>query len=253
MVRSSYQSAEASWTLDEVWRDDRRREREPGWPTCVGDLLARSHGGRPRCARPGRWATWPRTCALAHVGVGRAASARVRARGSFDGMIRDSALRAASLAPAEYPRRLRAMVGSRRKAPASRRWSRSSTCSCTARTSRCPSGRPGGCPRGRGRGGQRARPGRSRSAPGTAGRLAAGRHGHRLVRREGRVGSRDRSAHSCCWSPGVTPPSTSSPGTASTPCGAAGNDETEIVPGPRSEQVRPGRAAPAARTCGPRR
>ncbi len=41
----------------------------------------------------------------------------IRARGSFDRMIRDSALRVGRLPDAEYGRRIRAMVGSRRRAP----------------------------------------------------------------------------------------------------------------------------------------
>jgi uncharacterized protein (TIGR03083 family) len=53
----------------------------------------------------------------AHMGLRDAAVAAVRARGSFDRMIRDSALRARGLPPAECARRLRAMVGSRRMAP----------------------------------------------------------------------------------------------------------------------------------------
>jgi len=54
---------------------------------------------------------------LAHMSRREAAVGALRARGSFDRMIRDTALRAASLPRAEYPRRLRAMVGSRRTAP----------------------------------------------------------------------------------------------------------------------------------------
>ena len=54
---------------------------------------------------------------LAHMGRREAAVGALRARGSFDRMIRDTALRAAGLPHAEYPRRLRAMVGSRRTAP----------------------------------------------------------------------------------------------------------------------------------------
>jgi uncharacterized protein (TIGR03083 family) len=53
----------------------------------------------------------------AHMGLGAALVGAVRARGSFDRMIRDAALRAAPLPREEYPRRLRAMVGSRRTAP----------------------------------------------------------------------------------------------------------------------------------------
>jgi uncharacterized protein (TIGR03083 family) len=54
---------------------------------------------------------------LAHMGYRAALVGAVRARGSFNGMIRDTALRVASLPPAECARRLRAMVGSRRTAP----------------------------------------------------------------------------------------------------------------------------------------
>ncbi|WP_199522401.1 maleylpyruvate isomerase family mycothiol-dependent enzyme [Geodermatophilus marinus] len=77
---------------------------------------------------PEEWAT-PSLCAgwrvgdvavhltQAHMGLGKALVAAVRARGDFDRMIRDSALRAGPLPPAECARRLRAMVGSRRTAP----------------------------------------------------------------------------------------------------------------------------------------
>jgi uncharacterized protein (TIGR03083 family) len=53
----------------------------------------------------------------AQMGLRDAAVAAVRARGSFDRMIRDSALRAAGRPREEYALRLRAMVGSRRTAP----------------------------------------------------------------------------------------------------------------------------------------
>ncbi|MGY1820917.1 maleylpyruvate isomerase family mycothiol-dependent enzyme [Geodermatophilus sp. SYSU D00079] len=77
---------------------------------------------------PAEWAT-PSLCAgwrvgdvavhltQAHMGLGAALVGAVRARGSFDRMIRDCALRAAPLPPAECARRLRAMAGSRRTAP----------------------------------------------------------------------------------------------------------------------------------------
>jgi uncharacterized protein (TIGR03083 family) len=53
---------------------------------------------------------------LAHTGAAAAVPALIRARGSFDGMIRDTAL-AASVAPTEeLVARIRAMVGSRRHA-----------------------------------------------------------------------------------------------------------------------------------------
>lgn len=54
---------------------------------------------------------------LAHTGLRDAAVAALRAGGSFDRMIRDSALRAGPLTPAECSRRIRAMVGSRKRAP----------------------------------------------------------------------------------------------------------------------------------------
>jgi uncharacterized protein (TIGR03083 family) len=53
----------------------------------------------------------------AHMGLGPALIGAVRARGSFDRMIRDSALRAAPVPAGECARRLRAMAGSRRTAP----------------------------------------------------------------------------------------------------------------------------------------
>ena len=54
----------------------------------------------------------------ATTGLGPTLVAVVRARGRFDVMIRDLALRqAAAVPPEEYAGRIRAMVGSRRKAP----------------------------------------------------------------------------------------------------------------------------------------
>jgi uncharacterized protein (TIGR03083 family) len=54
---------------------------------------------------------------LAHMGYGAALVEAVRARGNFDRMIRETALRASGLPREEYAGRLRAMVGSRRRAP----------------------------------------------------------------------------------------------------------------------------------------
>ena len=54
---------------------------------------------------------------LAHMGLGAGFPAIVRARGSFDGMIRDTAIRRAKLPVEEYPGLLRQMIGSRRTAP----------------------------------------------------------------------------------------------------------------------------------------
>src|SRR3954451_14660676 len=54
---------------------------------------------------------------LSHMGLSRAIPAVVRAGGSFDRMVRDTARRQAKLPTEEYPRLLRAMIGSRRTAP----------------------------------------------------------------------------------------------------------------------------------------
>jgi uncharacterized protein (TIGR03083 family) len=55
--------------------------------------------------------------ALAHAGPGAAALGMVRAGGSFDRMVRDTARRHAAVPPAQLVAELRAMVGSRRRAP----------------------------------------------------------------------------------------------------------------------------------------
>src|SRR4051794_32846301 len=77
---------------------------------------------------PAEWET-PSLCAawrvqevaahltLAHTGLGAALVGAIRAGGSYNRAIRDTAMRAAALPRAEYARRLRAMVGSRRTAP----------------------------------------------------------------------------------------------------------------------------------------
>jgi hypothetical protein len=54
---------------------------------------------------------------LAQTGVPAAAMALLRARGSVDRMIHDTAVRQARLPAERYPALLRAMVGSRKKAP----------------------------------------------------------------------------------------------------------------------------------------
>lgn len=77
---------------------------------------------------PDEWAT-PSLCSAwrvgdvvvhltqAHTGARAALGGVIRARGSFDRMIRDAALRTGPVPPDECARRLRAMVGSRRTAP----------------------------------------------------------------------------------------------------------------------------------------
>jgi uncharacterized protein (TIGR03083 family) len=54
---------------------------------------------------------------LAHMGLRMALPAFVKARASFDGMIRDTGIRQARLPVEEYAGLLRAMIGSRRTAP----------------------------------------------------------------------------------------------------------------------------------------
>jgi hypothetical protein len=54
---------------------------------------------------------------LAQMGIGAGLVAAVRAGGSFNKAIRDSAVRQAARPVEDYPRLLRAMVGSRRTAP----------------------------------------------------------------------------------------------------------------------------------------
>ena len=100
--------------LDDVWRSiDSER-------LSLADLLDD--------LSPTEWAT-PSLCSgwlvrdvaahltQAHMGYRDALVGAVRARGSFDRMIRDAALRIGPLPPEEYSRRIRAMAGSRRTAP----------------------------------------------------------------------------------------------------------------------------------------
>ena len=54
---------------------------------------------------------------LSHMPPATAVVEVLRARGNFDRMVHDSAVRRAALPCDEFPRRLRAMVGSRRKVP----------------------------------------------------------------------------------------------------------------------------------------
>ncbi|SET40190.1 maleylpyruvate isomerase family mycothiol-dependent enzyme [Geodermatophilus poikilotrophus] len=100
--------------LDDVWRSiDSER-------LSLADLLDD--------LSPGEWET-PSLCSgwlvrdvaahltQAHMGYRDALVGAVRARGSFDRMIRDAALRSGPLPPQECSRRIRAMAGSRRRAP----------------------------------------------------------------------------------------------------------------------------------------
>ncbi len=100
--------------LDEVWR--------------TIDAERASLAGLLEDLSPGEWAT-PSLCAgwrvrdvaahltLAHMPPVPAVLAALRARGSFDRMVHDTAVRQAALPCEEFPHALRAMAGSRRKAP----------------------------------------------------------------------------------------------------------------------------------------
>ena len=101
--------------VDEVWRHIDRERSE------LADLLesfTQDDWEVPSLCAGWRVREVAAHLTLAHMGVGPAVVSLVRARGSFDQMIRDTALRrSATLPPAAYADRVRAMVGSRRTAP----------------------------------------------------------------------------------------------------------------------------------------
>ncbi len=99
---------------DDVWRSiDSERA---GLADLLDDLSPAEWGTASLCAA-WRVRDVAAHLTLAHMGPGAAAVAAVRAHGSFDRMVRDTALRVGPLPAEEYGRRIRAMVGSRRKAP----------------------------------------------------------------------------------------------------------------------------------------
>ena len=100
--------------LDEVWRTI---DAERAGLADLFEELSPAEWGTPSLCDAWRVGDVAAHLTLAHTGYRAALVGAVRARGSFDGMIRDTALRAASQPRSEYPRRLRAMVGSRRMAP----------------------------------------------------------------------------------------------------------------------------------------
>lgn len=101
-------------STDAVWdvvHDERRR---------LADLLEGLHDDAwdtPSLGEGWRVREVAAHLTLAHMGHGRAVVEAVRARGSFDAMVRDTALRQAALPRAELVAQLRDMVGSRRCAP----------------------------------------------------------------------------------------------------------------------------------------
>src|SRR5690349_11542726 len=100
---------------DRLWRtiDEQR--------AALADLL--EGFGQQEWSTPSLCTAWTVRDVAAHLTLAQttlptAIGAAVRAGGSFNRMIRDTALRQARRVPAEeYPRMIRAMVGSRRRAP----------------------------------------------------------------------------------------------------------------------------------------
>ncbi|MGY1708287.1 maleylpyruvate isomerase family mycothiol-dependent enzyme [Geodermatophilus sp. SYSU D00758] len=113
MVRPSYQLGVAV-DLDDVWR---AIDAERAGLADLLEGLTAEEGETPSLCEGWRVVDVAVHLTQAHMGLGKALVAAVRARGNFDRMIRDSALRAGPLPPAECARRLREMVGSRRTAP----------------------------------------------------------------------------------------------------------------------------------------
>ena len=99
---------------DEVWQtiDEQRAE--------LADLMgncATMRTGHPHFCEGWRVREVGAHLTLAQTGLLEAIGATVRARGSFNRMIHEHALRRAERPVTEYPTMLRAMIGSRRKAP----------------------------------------------------------------------------------------------------------------------------------------
>ncbi|MER5765054.1 maleylpyruvate isomerase family mycothiol-dependent enzyme [Streptomyces sp. NPDC002082] len=104
----------ARMTPDDVWRtiDSERLSL-----AALLDDLSPSEWETPSLCTGWRVREVAAHLTLAHLGVFPALVAAVRARGSFDRMIHDTAVREAGHPVAEFAPRLRAMAGSRRKAP----------------------------------------------------------------------------------------------------------------------------------------
>ncbi|PWJ54943.1 TIGR03083 family protein [Quadrisphaera granulorum] len=99
---------------DEVWRIvDAERSR---LADLLDDLTA-DEWGRPSLCTDWTIRDVAAHLTLAHMGPGVAAVAMLRARGSFNRMIHDTAVRKARLPVQHFPQDLRAMIGSRKTAP----------------------------------------------------------------------------------------------------------------------------------------
>lgn len=99
---------------DEVWRVI---DEERGSLADLLDSLGDQEWETPSLCTGWRVRDVAAHLTLAQMGMFPAAVAAVRARGNFDRMIHDSAVRQARRPVTEYAPRLRAMAGSRRKAP----------------------------------------------------------------------------------------------------------------------------------------
>ena len=100
---------------DEVWQ---AIDSERGSLADLFDSLSEQEWEAPSLCAGWRVRDVAAHLTLAQTGLFPAAVAAVRARGNFDRMIHDSAVRQARRLPVrEYAPRLRAMAGSRRKAP----------------------------------------------------------------------------------------------------------------------------------------
>ncbi|WP_189172230.1 maleylpyruvate isomerase family mycothiol-dependent enzyme [Pilimelia anulata] len=99
---------------DEVWR---AVEAERAGLADLFDDLSEREWATPSLCAGWRVREVAAHLTLAHTGPGRAVVDLVRAGGSFDRMIRDTAIRRAALPTDRYAPLLRAMIGSRRRAP----------------------------------------------------------------------------------------------------------------------------------------
>lgn len=100
--------------LDEVWR---AIDRERSELADLFDELSEQEWETASLCAGWRVRDVAAHLTLAHTGVRRAAYELLRARGSLNRMIRDTAVRHAELPVDRYSELLRGMVGSRRKAP----------------------------------------------------------------------------------------------------------------------------------------
>ncbi|MEY9837914.1 maleylpyruvate isomerase family mycothiol-dependent enzyme [Streptacidiphilus sp. EB103A] len=100
--------------LDDVWQAI--DEQRASLADLLGDLSEREWE-TPSLCKGWRVREVAAHLTLSHATVPAVAWAMIRARGSFDRMVRDTARRRARLPVEAYAQILRAMVGSRRKAP----------------------------------------------------------------------------------------------------------------------------------------